>query len=121
MNQRGERHTTTPEILLGAYIATGSGDTQPPGTGNGHLQGLEQVGSFYLSTRPDQRFAQEWRPLNAHCWRATMNVVTTDLPGVLILEPKVFGDERGFFYESFNARAFAEATGLDTQFVQDNH
>ena len=50
-----------------------------------------------------------------------MNVVTTDLPGVLILEPKVFGDERGFFYESFNARAFEEATGLDTQFVQDNH
>lgn len=50
-----------------------------------------------------------------------MNVVTTDLPGVLILEPKVFGDERGFFYESFNARAFKEATGLDAQFVQDNH
>ena len=50
-----------------------------------------------------------------------MNVVTTDLPGVLILEPKVFGDERGFFYESFNARAFKEATGLDTEFVQDNH
>jgi dTDP-4-dehydrorhamnose 3,5-epimerase len=50
-----------------------------------------------------------------------MNVVTTDLPGVLILEPKVFGDERGFFYESFNAKAFEEATGLDTRFVQDNH
>ncbi|MBK5538418.1 dTDP-4-dehydrorhamnose 3,5-epimerase [Pseudomonas sp. TH05] len=50
-----------------------------------------------------------------------MNVIPTDLPGVLILEPKVFGDERGFFYESFNARAFQEATGLDTQFVQDNH
>ena len=50
-----------------------------------------------------------------------MNVVTTDLPGVLIIEPKVFGDERGFFYESFNAKAFAEATGLDTKFVQDNH
>ena len=50
-----------------------------------------------------------------------MNVVTTDLPGVLIIEPKVFGDERGFFYESFNAKAFKEATGLDTQFVQDNH
>lgn len=50
-----------------------------------------------------------------------MNVVATDLPGVLILEPKVFGDERGFFYESFNAKAFAQATGLDTQFVQDNH
>lgn len=50
-----------------------------------------------------------------------MNVVTTDLPGVLIIEPKVFGDERGFFYESFNARSFKEATGLDVQFVQDNH
>ena len=50
-----------------------------------------------------------------------MNVVTTDLPGVLIIEPKVFGDERGFFYESFNARAFKEATGLETNFVQDNH
>ncbi|MDN3221385.1 dTDP-4-dehydrorhamnose 3,5-epimerase [Pseudomonas nunensis] len=50
-----------------------------------------------------------------------MNVVTTDLPGVLIIEPKVFGDERGFFYESFNAKDFEEATGLNTQFVQDNH
>ena len=50
-----------------------------------------------------------------------MNVVTTDLPGVLIIEPKVFGDERGFFYESFNARAFKEATGLETSFVQDDH
>ncbi|MDI2144309.1 MULTISPECIES: dTDP-4-dehydrorhamnose 3,5-epimerase [unclassified Pseudomonas] len=50
-----------------------------------------------------------------------MNVITTDLPGVLIIEPKVFGDERGFFYESFNARVFQEATGLSPQFVQDNH
>jgi dTDP-4-dehydrorhamnose 3,5-epimerase len=50
-----------------------------------------------------------------------MNVIETALPGVLILEPKVFGDERGFFYESFNARAFEEATGLKRQFVQDNH
>lgn len=50
-----------------------------------------------------------------------MNVIQTGLPGVLIIEPKVFDDERGFFYESFNAKAFAEATGLDTQFVQDNH
>jgi len=50
-----------------------------------------------------------------------MNVIPTDLPGVLILEPKVFGDERGFFYESFNAKAFRDTTGLDTQFVQDNH
>lgn len=50
-----------------------------------------------------------------------MNVIETALPGVLILEPKVFGDERGFFYESFNAKAFEEATGLNRQFVQDNH
>ncbi len=50
-----------------------------------------------------------------------MKVIATDLAEVLILEPKVFGDERGFFYESFNARAFAEATGLQREFVQDNH
>ncbi|MBC3958123.1 dTDP-4-dehydrorhamnose 3,5-epimerase [Pseudomonas triticifolii] len=50
-----------------------------------------------------------------------MNVIATKLPDVLILEPRVFGDERGFFFESFNARAFSEATGLDRQFVQDNH
>ena len=50
-----------------------------------------------------------------------MNVTETSLPGVVIIEPKVYGDERGFFYESFNARAFAEATGVDAQFVQDNH
>ncbi|MCI0992955.1 dTDP-4-dehydrorhamnose 3,5-epimerase [Pseudomonas sp. ICMP22404] len=50
-----------------------------------------------------------------------MNVIATRLPEVLIIEPKVFGDDRGFFYESFNARAFAEATGCDPQFVQDNH
>lgn len=50
-----------------------------------------------------------------------MKVVETGLPGVLIIEPKVFGDERGFFYESFNAKAFQEATGLNPQFVQDNH
>lgn len=50
-----------------------------------------------------------------------MNVIPTDLPGVLIIEPKVFGDERGFFYESFNAKAFADATGLNQPFVQDNH
>jgi dTDP-4-dehydrorhamnose 3,5-epimerase len=50
-----------------------------------------------------------------------MQVVTTALPDVLILEPKVFGDERGLFFESFNARQFAEATGLHREFVQDNH
>jgi dTDP-4-dehydrorhamnose 3,5-epimerase len=48
-------------------------------------------------------------------------VIATALPEVLILEPKVFGDERGFFFESFNARDFAKATGLERNFVQDNH
>lgn len=48
-------------------------------------------------------------------------VTLTSLPEVLILEPKVFGDDRGFFFESFNVRDFAECTGLDVQFVQDNH
>ena len=48
-------------------------------------------------------------------------VTPTVLPDVLMLEPKVFGDARGFFYESFNARDFAQCTGLDVQFVQDNH
>lgn len=50
-----------------------------------------------------------------------MNVIKTDLPDVLILEPRVFGDERGFFMESFNARTFEETTGLQRTFVQDNH
>lgn len=48
-------------------------------------------------------------------------VTHTTLPDVLILEPKVFGDERGFFFESFNQRDFSGVTGLDVQFVQDNH
>jgi dTDP-4-dehydrorhamnose 3,5-epimerase len=48
-------------------------------------------------------------------------VTPTAIPDVLILAPKVFGDSRGFFYESFNARDFAQATGVDAQFVQDNH
>lgn len=46
---------------------------------------------------------------------------TTPIDGVLVLEPKVFGDARGFFFESFNARDFAQATGLNETFVQDNH
>lgn len=50
-----------------------------------------------------------------------MNVVRTSIPDVLILEPKVFGDERGFFYESYNEREFIEKTGSDVRFVQDNH
>ena len=50
-----------------------------------------------------------------------MNVIETSLSGVLLIEPRVFGDERGFFFESFNARTFAEATGVTDAFVQDNH
>lgn len=50
-----------------------------------------------------------------------MNVIPTAISDVLILEPKVFGDERGFFFESFNQRVFNEATGLNLNFVQDNH
>lgn len=49
-----------------------------------------------------------------------MNIVPTALPEVLIIEPKIFGDDRGYFFESFNARAFAKATGIDAPFVQDN-
>jgi len=48
-------------------------------------------------------------------------VTTTPFDGVLLLEPKVFGDERGFFFESFNQWDFDQATGLSVQFVQDNH
>jgi dTDP-4-dehydrorhamnose 3,5-epimerase len=50
-----------------------------------------------------------------------MKVMPTSIPDVLVLEPRVFGDARGFFFESYNRRAFAEATGLDPVFVQDNH
>lgn len=48
-------------------------------------------------------------------------VTPTAIPEVLVLEPKVFGDARGFFFESFNAQNFSEVTGLDVSFVQDNH
>jgi dTDP-4-dehydrorhamnose 3,5-epimerase len=50
-----------------------------------------------------------------------MRVTPTSLPGVLVLEPEVFGDERGFFFESFNQRAFSAAVGAEVRFVQDNH
>lgn len=50
-----------------------------------------------------------------------MKVLPTKLSGVLVLEPKVFGDSRGFFFESFNRRVFAEASGMELDFVQDNH
>jgi len=50
-----------------------------------------------------------------------VKVIPTAIPDVLIIEPKVFGDERGFFFESFNRRQFAELTGRNVDFVQDNH
>lgn len=50
-----------------------------------------------------------------------MNVIKTDIPDVLIFEPKVFGDDRGFFYESFSQKVFEEAVGRKVEFVQDNH
>ena len=50
-----------------------------------------------------------------------MQVTPLAIPDVLLLEPKVFGDARGFFFESFNARTFAQLTGLRREFVQDNH
>ena len=50
-----------------------------------------------------------------------MKVIPTNIADVIILEPKIFGDSRGFFFESFNQQAFNKATGLDVKFVQDNH
>ncbi len=49
-----------------------------------------------------------------------MEVIKTEIEGVFIIEPRVFGDARGYFFESFNAREFAEKTGLQVNFVQDN-
>ncbi|MBO5692875.1 MAG: dTDP-4-dehydrorhamnose 3,5-epimerase [Tidjanibacter sp.] len=49
-----------------------------------------------------------------------MNVIKTDIEGVFIVEPQVFGDERGYFFESFNAERFLAQTGIDVTFVQDN-
>jgi dTDP-4-dehydrorhamnose 3,5-epimerase len=51
---------------------------------------------------------------------SNLQVNPTHIPDVLVLEPKVFGDERGWFYESFNAAQFLAATGVQTEFVQDN-
>ncbi|MFP5424145.1 MAG: dTDP-4-dehydrorhamnose 3,5-epimerase [Gammaproteobacteria bacterium] len=50
-----------------------------------------------------------------------MHVIATSIPDLLLLEPRVFGDDRGFFFESFNMRSFEKATGLEREFVQDNH
>lgn len=52
---------------------------------------------------------------------AYMNIIQTEIPEVLLVEPRVFGDERGFFFESFNSRSFNTAVGRDVNFVQDNH
>ena len=51
----------------------------------------------------------------------TLKVTPTALPEVLLIEPKVFGDTRGFFMESYNAKAFEQATGISDRFIQDNH
>jgi dTDP-4-dehydrorhamnose 3,5-epimerase len=51
----------------------------------------------------------------------SLNVIPTEIPEVMLIEPKVFGDARGFFFESFNQKAFVDGTGLDVTFVQDNH
>ena len=53
--------------------------------------------------------------------KTQMKITLTTIPEVLVIEPKVFGDARGFFYESFNQKAFNQATGLNLNFVQDNH
>ncbi|HEU0265244.1 MAG TPA: dTDP-4-dehydrorhamnose 3,5-epimerase [Geobacterales bacterium] len=50
-----------------------------------------------------------------------MTILPTPIPDLLLIEPKVFGDDRGFFFESYNERQFRELTGLDVTFVQDNH
>jgi dTDP-4-dehydrorhamnose 3,5-epimerase len=50
-----------------------------------------------------------------------MKVIPTDIPDVLIIEPQVYGDDRGFFFESFNENTFREKTGVNVNFVQDNH
>ncbi len=50
-----------------------------------------------------------------------MKILPTEIPDVLVIEPRVFQDERGFFYESYNQKAFTEKTGIDAHFAQDNH
>ena len=50
-----------------------------------------------------------------------MNVIKTEIPDVLVIEPQVFGDDRGFFFESYNKKKFHDLTGVDCVFVQDNH
>ena len=50
-----------------------------------------------------------------------MQIIPSKIPDCLIIQPKVFGDDRGFFYESFNQKRFTELSGIETPFVQDNH
>ena len=50
-----------------------------------------------------------------------MNIIRTEIPGLLVLEPKIYGDSRGFFFESYNQRVLAQAAGITDTFVQDNH
>jgi dTDP-4-dehydrorhamnose 3,5-epimerase len=50
-----------------------------------------------------------------------VNIIKTEIPGLLVLEPKVYGDDRGFFFESYNQRVLVEAAGITDTFVQDNH
>lgn len=50
-----------------------------------------------------------------------MKIISTSIPDVLMIEPRIFGDDRGFFFESFNEKVFEEATGIKQTFVQDNH
>ena len=61
------------------------------------------------------------RPRNDATAPMPFTATPTALPEVLLLEPKVYGDARGFFFESYNRRDFAAATGVDPEFVQDNH
>jgi dTDP-4-dehydrorhamnose 3,5-epimerase len=72
------------------------------------------VAICWNSSMLDSRFSNSNRQI------LPMHVIETELPGVLILEPKVFGDDRGFFQETWNAKVFKEI-GIDVQFVQDNH
>ncbi len=67
---------------------------------------------------PPATFLFPWAKAPLH---TSMKIVATEIPEVLIIEPKVFGDDRGFFFESYNQRLFTELTGLNLNFVQDNH
>ena len=83
----------------------------------------EQMDQSRAAAAPRRRAGQDrLRPVPVQTGRrGRMKIIETDIPDVLIIEPRVFGDERGFFYESFNAAAFEAATGLRRNFVQDNH